>query len=177
MDDTFDEEQTIMNEREKETKAIISLEHFKDPISCLSLRKVLTVKEGSHVSQAIKIMQDYKVGSILIVDTQNKVKGIMTERDVLFKVVSKHSDLSKIKVDEIMTKDPHCLMIGDTIAHVMQNMYVGGYRHVPIIDKEKRPISIISIRDIQEFILKFIPDEVLNISSIPYRGPKYREGA
>ena len=69
------------------------------------------------------------------------------------------------------------LMATDMIAYVMNNMHVGGYRHVPIVDENNVPISIVSIKDVMSFILDYFPEEILNITGEPFRGTPFRESA
>ena len=50
-------------------------------------------------------------------------------------------------------------------------MIVGGYRHVPIVDEQNRPVSVVSIKDVARFVLSHFREEVTNIQAEPYRGP------
>ena len=80
-------------------------------------------------------------------------------------------------VKDAMTPEPLSLMPGDMIAYVMNNMHVGGYRHVPIVDENNIPTTVISIKDVMTFILDYFPEHITNIQGEPFRGPSSREGA
>ena len=121
-------------------------------------------------------MQQKKIGSVLITK-KGKLAGIITERDILNKVIGKMDDFKTRPVTDAMTPNPLRLMPGDMIAYVMNNMHVGGYRHVPIVNEKDEPISIISIKDVMTFILDYFPEDVTNTVGEPYRGPAHREGA
>ena len=110
-----------------------------------------------------------------MITKNGKLAGIITERDILNKVIGKMDDFRKRPVTDAMTPDPLRLMPGDMIAYVMNNMHVGGYRHVPIVNEKDEPISIISIKDVMTFILDYFPEDITNIVGEPYRGPVHAE--
>jgi CBS domain-containing protein len=56
-------------------------------------------------------------------------------------------------------------------------MSVGGFRHVPVVDAERRPVCVVSVRDVVEFLVSAFPREVLTIRSEQSSGaPRQREG-
>jgi len=61
---------------------------------------------------------------------------------------------------------------------VLNKMAVGGFRHVPVVDADGRPVFVVSVRDVVEFLVDFFPNDVLNLP--PEYGPpksSKREGA
>lgn len=136
-----------------------------------SLRPVapITLAPNDSVGKAIGIMQEKKIGALLIVENDRPV-GIFTERDVLSKVVGKVSDLNSARLKEHMTPNPICLRVDDKIAYALNQMTVGGFRHIPIIDLHNKLTGIISVRDIAEFLASLVPAEVYNIRPEPLRG-------
>jgi len=176
MDDLIDEELQIMNEQDDGAEISISVDIFHRPISDLKMPAVKCLDVKATIREAVKLMQQNKMGSVVITQDK-KIAGIITERDILTKVIGIVDDLDSTPVTTVMTANPTCLLPQDHINHVMHNMHVGGYRHVPIINKEKIPISMVSIKDVMTFILDNFPDEVTNITAEPYRGPVSREGA
>ena len=67
------------------------------------MRNARTVPVGTNVMAAAKIMNDRRIGSVIVIDGK-KIAGIMTERDILEKVTAKNKLASKVRVDDIMTK-------------------------------------------------------------------------
>jgi len=176
MDDHLEEEMQIMNEREAEGQKVLDTSTFNNLVSELLMPPVETMEHTSSVQDCVSLMQDKGIGSV-VVTNGGVLCGIITERDILMKVTGKIDNLSGTKVTEVMTADPIALQANDMIAYVMHNMHVGGFRHVPIINKEGKPISMVSIKDVLSFILDYFPEEVTNITAEPYRGPVSREGA
>lgn len=174
--DHLDEELEIMNEQDAPGK-VLSGDTFKEAIREMELPRPVCLSEKARLGEAVDIMQRKKIGSVLINDTNGRLMGIITERDILMKVIGIIEHWREAPVTEIMTYDPLALQEGDMIAYVMNNMHVGGYRHVPIVNEDHRPIAIISIKDVMSFILDHFPEDVTNITGEPYRGTLTREGA
>ncbi|MGD0337803.1 MAG: CBS domain-containing protein [Bacteroidota bacterium] len=149
---------------------------IREPIRQLGMTKPIVVETGSPVSEAIRLMKDNSVGCVLV-QRKGYLTGIFTERDLLTKLTGTVKDLKTISIDEVMTPDPEVLQPDDTIAFALHMMAVGGYRHVPIVDGENRPVAIVSIRGIVEFLVEMFPDEVLNLPRRPLRKAGEREGA
>ena len=138
--------------------------------------KVLCLDISKTVGEAVECMQSNKIGSV-VVTKDGELEGIITERDILMKVIGLIDDWKATPVEQIMTKHPQSLMPEDEIAYVLNNMHVGGYRHVPIVNEKDEPISMISIKDVVSWLLDHFPMEIINLTGEPYRGPVSREGA
>ena len=80
--------------------------------------------------------------------SNEKLNGILTERDILLKVTGKSYDFQLTTIDEFITPNPECVSPEDPLAYALNKMYVGGFRNVPVINDEMYPIGIISISDI-----------------------------
>jgi CBS domain-containing protein len=77
-----------------------------------------------------------------------------------------------------MTADPATLGIDDAIVYALNKMGVGGFRHVPLVDDDKRPVGIISVRHIVRYVVDFFAREVMNLPPEPGMDVgRSREGA
>ena len=81
-----------------------------------------------------------------------KLVGILSNRDILWKVVGKHKNLSKVTVGEVMTPNPEYVMPDDPIAFAVNKMAMGGFRHIPVIQEDGKPVSIILIKDVLDYL-------------------------
>ncbi len=140
---------------------------LREKIRELEPNKPVTVEMDASVGRVIGIMQERKFGAVLVVDGHGKLTGIFTERDVLNKFVSKGLNPEQVKVSQLMTVNPSALSLDHSIAFAMNRMSVGGYRHVPIVDKDHKPIAIISVKDVVNFIVEHYPQEILNLPPEP----------
>lgn len=162
MSDFLEEEQQIMEENSSSVSGEITNFNIDDPISSLSLNKVLTVKSGSSLLDVITMLNDNKIGATIIVDDKGLPLGIFTERDVLRRVIAKDLDLKAEKIDSYMTKSPETLSQDDPIAYALNKMSDGSYRHIPVT-KNGEIVSMLSVKDIVDEIAFIYRKRVLNL--------------
>ena len=62
-----------------------------------------------------------------------------------------------------MTRDPETLPVDARIAWALNMMSIGGFRHVPVVDREGRPTAVVAVRDIVELLVESFPAEILNL--------------
>jgi CBS domain-containing protein len=135
--DRLDEELAIMEERASEPPSI--RKHvLEEPIRLLCKRAAVSVDASQSARDAVRAMQENRFGSVLVMDGATLV-GIVTERDVLYKVAGQDPAVLKGPVTEIMTPSPETLHAGDSIVFLMNKMHVGGFRHIPIVDDDGAP--------------------------------------
>jgi predicted transcriptional regulator len=76
-------------------------------------------------------------------------------------------DPAKTAIRAVMTPDPEAVSFADSIATVLNKMTVGGFRHVPLVDLQRRPVGIVSIKDVVEYFVERFPKHVLNVAPDP----------
>lgn len=162
----MDNEADATQERPVIEQAILT-----DQISTLRLGPAISVPADSTLKEVVAIMQREHIGCMLLVDGEGKLSGIFTERDLLNKVAGQRLDWSQERVSSYMTRDPETLRLDDRIAWALNLMSMGGYRHVPLTDEAGRPVGVVSIKDIVEFIVDLFPEAVLNLPPDPHRKP------
>jgi CBS domain-containing protein len=171
MDDSDDERQSEFEEHE----ALISHGLLTSAISVLQPRQAVSVELDTSVAEAVALMNREKIGALLVV-VEGRLTGIFTERDVLFKIAGRGLDFRQIQVGAYMTPDPESLGPNDKLAYALNKMVVGGFRHVPIVDGERRPVAVVSVRDVVEFIVARFPAEIMNLPPDPAHEMRAREG-
>ena len=176
MYDIYDDEFKEMYESKRKTgitldKAITP----NDPLSSLTQEKFIVLNEQATLQDAIASMQKYHIGCILL-DNNHKITGIFTERDIVQHIVGNRHNLEKECVADYMTKSPDVLHFQDPIAFALNKMISGGYRHIPIVDKEKKPIGIITMQDIINHLGDYFFDDIVNLPHTPLRDQTQREG-
>ncbi|HYC40120.1 MAG TPA: CBS domain-containing protein [Chitinophagaceae bacterium] len=118
-------------------------------VSSILARKglsVLSVSPDTPVIEALRIMSDNNVGSVVVMQ-DGKYTGIMTERDYSRKVALRGKSSADIQVGEIMSTDLPAVKPTDTVEHCMQLMSNKNIRYMPVFDGEKL-LGIISISDV-----------------------------
>lgn len=149
----------------------------EEPLSNLtSLRHPHAVEVNATAAEAIDKMMEHRIGCVLVVDG-GRLVGVFTERDVLGKIAAEDRSPRSVPVRDVMTPDPECLTLEDSLAYALHLMSVGGFRHIPLIDDDGRPTAVIAMRTIVDFIVDSFPREVLNLPPSPTHNIREREGA
>ena len=136
----------------------------------------LIVESNSSLATVIEAMQREGRGTVLVVDA-GKLSGIFTERDVLMKVAGRVIDLACSAVSAFMTPAPVTLRADSPVAFALNRMVTEGFRHIPLVDDENRPVAEVSMRDLIGYLGDFFDHEVLNLPPDPHVKSKNREGA
>ncbi len=136
----------------------------------------LILDEQTPLDEALRMMRERRQGCVLVT-LDGKLSGIFTERDVLMKVVGTKIDLARTPLRACMTRDPVRLQADVIVAYALNKMVVEGFRHVPLTDQDGRPVGVVSMRDIIEYLSGFFPKDVLNLPPEPSSGFRSREGA
>ena len=97
--------------------------------------KPVTFEKTQKVSDAVKAMSEKNFGSVVIVDKENKVVGICTERDILKKLVNKNLDPANTKLEEIMTPNPRVGNENDEVLDWLRIMSNDRFRRLPVVDE------------------------------------------
>ena len=135
------------------------------PLSELTLRTPMLIDADATVVHAVNAMNENRTGCMLV-QRAGKLVGILTERDILTRVVFRNNDRT-LSVEGVMTKDPETLEVSATIAYALNKMSVGGYRHIPLVDRDGKPVGVVSVRDLVDFMVELFPDGVLNLPPSP----------
>ena len=136
----------------------------------------LILDEGTMLEEALRLMRERRQGCVLVT-RDTRLSGIFTERDVLMKVVGTKIDLRNTSLRQCLTRDPVRLPADAVVAFALNKMVTEGFRHVPITDEDGRPVGVVSMRDIIEYLSGFFPKDVLNLPPEPSTGFRSREGA
>jgi len=107
----------------------------------------ITITSHSAVIDALKLMAEKNIGSVVVTDTQGTYQGIVTERDYSRKVVLKGKNSATVPVEEIMTTGLPSVSPKDTVEHCRQLMTTQNIRYLPVfIGTELK--GIISMSDV-----------------------------
>jgi CBS domain-containing protein len=175
-EDIIQEEEDIAAERAAEA-ARLGAAILHQPIRELAtLKPAICVPPGTSIRSAIERMQHSGVGCVLVEDDA-KLIGIFTERDVLTRVVGAAIDVDRTPVAAIMTPDPEALSPDDRVTYALNRMSVGGFRHIPLVDERGRPVGVVSMRNVVDYIVDLFGGAVLNLPPEPGNIARAREGA
>ncbi len=120
----------------------------------MDVQKIMTtnvscVRSGDTLSTAARVMWDCDCGSVPVVDpASDEVVGIVTDRDICIATWSHDQQPSSISVSEAMSSDVVTCLATDSIASVESLMRSKQVRRVPVVDRHRRLVGIVSLGDI-----------------------------
>jgi CBS domain-containing protein len=114
---------------------------------------VVTIEPTATLEAAIKTLGDYRIGALIVLGPDRRVAGILSERDIVRALGERGSSVLTEPVSQVMTRNVVTCGEADTVAHIMQRMTAGKFRHVPVVDRG-RLIGIISIGDVVKYRLE-----------------------
>ena len=105
----------------------------------------VTAVPAMTVADAARLMRDRKVGALMVVEGE-KLVGVFTERDGLFRVLAEGRTGDGTALENVMTRNPKTIEADKPFVHALQMMHEGGFRHLPVVEGE-RVVGIVSVRD------------------------------
>lgn len=120
---------------------------INEPIRLIMTKNVVSVKVSAKISEAIELMKEKNLGGLPVVDDENRVRAIITERDIANLFADR---ISGIKVSQVMSEKVITALSKTTIFEAERTMTTQGFRRLPIISDGK-VIGIITTMDIIRF--------------------------
>ncbi len=127
-------------------------------------RDVVTVAPDVPVADAVAMLAEKRIGSVVVTTDGGAVAGILSERDVVRVLAEKGGDVLTEPVSALMTAKVVTCTPQKTIAEVMEQMSTGRFRHVPVME-HGRLAGMISIGDVVKFRLEETQEEVRQLAA------------
>ena len=128
-------------------------------IQSITPRSLVSLLPNTNAYQAACVMTRANCGSVLILEHSSELIGIVTERDLMTRVVAKGLDPKATGVADIMTRGPICVAPETKVTDAVVIMIERGFRHLPIVNAERKILGVFSVRDA-------LPREVDNAAAI-----------
>ena len=107
-------------------------------------------------------MRQRAVGTLVILNADRQPIGIITDRDLMERVVAEARDATNTLVGDIMTRDPMTIAEDDPIQVALPRMRRGGFRRLPVVDREGSLVGLVSMDD----ILMLVSEEMAQIGQL-----------
>jgi len=120
----------------------------------MSVPPITTLKNTS-IDDLAGLMYENNIGSVMVVNDKGKLIGIVTERDVIY-AVAKGKIGKRFPAYTIMTEDPITISPDAPLFEAAKLMRENKIRHLPVVNREGRPLGMISLRDMLSFIVKLM---------------------
>ena len=108
-------------------------------------RALITARPDTLVVEAARLMERKNVGAVMVVEGERLV-GIFTERDAVFRVIAQGRDPKTTRVADVMTAEPKTVDPDKSFGYALLLMHENGFRHVPVIEGGKL-VGVVSARD------------------------------
>ena len=120
----------------------------------LANRTVHTVAPDVSLRDVARKMADHRVGAVAVV-AEGTLKGILTERDIVFRGVAQGLASDSATAEDVMTRDPVTVDIDDAISDALAAKLGDAFRHLPVMENGAL-VGILSFRDIPaEYVMMF----------------------
>lgn len=124
---------------------------IKDKPDFKTKSKPVTFKPDDTVEQALNLMCKKNIGSVIIINPDNTVAGIVTERDMMIRAFGAKIDPQKTPISKIMSKDVLVANENDDLVDWMYTMSKERFRHLPIVDEQGKLVNMMSQGDFLAF--------------------------
>lgn len=147
-----------------------------EKLTVLNRREPISVRPGTSLADCIAEIRKVGVGdSVLVCDEQNRLVGVLTERDIFAELIGTDVDLGR-SVETYLTTDPRTLRPDQTVRDALELMQTGRYRNVPIVDETGTLVGVVRQVDILRYLAESFPQELLNLPPRPHQLMETSEG-
>lgn len=108
---------------------------------------VTTMAASATLADAIRILNEKRIGAVVITGRGGDIEGILSERDVVHALAEQDIDLAKVRISALMTRQVYTCTPDTSIEDLMRQMTLRRIRHLPVL-REGRLCGIISIGDV-----------------------------
>ena len=119
---------------------------------------VFTVTPATSVAQLAQQLSTRRIGSMLVLDVEGAVAGIVSERDLVRAFASHGAKAMELEARQVMTRDVVTCDPDDSIDQVMQTMTSGRFRHLPVV-RHGELLGLVSIGDVVKARLEEVGHE------------------
>jgi CBS domain-containing protein len=131
----------------------IEQEILEDRVRDLELTQPPTIRADETVQAALTALVKHKVGALLVVDRDDKLVGLLSERDIALRYAGQPGCHADLPVEKFMTPAPVTVTPSEPLAYVLQKMDAGNYRHLPVVE-DGRIVGMVSVRGVLRFVAR-----------------------
>jgi CBS domain-containing protein len=147
------------------------------PLKVVGRRDPVSVPPGTSLEACLRVIRSGGSGdSVFVTDPENRLVGVLAERDIFGQLVGGQVDLAA-PVESLLTTEPRTLDLDQPVRDAVDLMQSGRYRNVPILDQERHLVGVIRPQDILTFLAESFPQELLNLPPVSHQQLEEPEGA
>ena len=127
----------------------------------VALQRLVTVQADALLTDAAARLCETHRALLVVCDPDGVMAGVITKTDVVRQIVRCQGILNTITAATVMTRDVTCCHPSDMLHDVLAIMKDRGFVHIPIVDRDSRPIGVVNARDALQALLREVKDEEL----------------
>src|SRR5262245_28961225 len=114
----------------------------------LCVREVDTARPDESVAVIAERMHQRAVGTLVVINARNQVIGIVTDRDLVSRVLAKGRNAAEMSVRDVMTIGPKTVCEWTQIESALLTMRTGKFRRIPVVDHTNKLVGLITLDDV-----------------------------
>jgi CBS domain-containing protein len=122
--------------------------------------EMAAISVEANVADAVRLMLDHHVGAVGVIDSEGRVAGIFTERDVLRKLALAGRDPEKTPLRELMTTPVEMATLATGPGEALAIMVERHFRHLPVVDNDGKLLGMLSIRNVLQWRVNSLAQEL-----------------
>ncbi|KAG0023809.1 hypothetical protein BGZ82_010637 [Podila clonocystis] len=134
-----------LGRKKPSTRAHRSTKPVQGTVGSLRPSAALTLPDTAMVVDAARIMAAKRADAVLVIDSDQHLVGIMTDKDLAFRVVAEGLDIRSTLIAQVMTKNPFCVTTDTNATEALNKMVNGGFRHLPCLNAEGDVVGLLDI--------------------------------
>jgi CBS domain-containing protein len=133
----------------------------------------LCVSPQTPLRDVFELLKGEGRGSVLVC-RDGAIEGIFTERDAL-RLMARGGNLDA-PVESVMIRNPATVDATASVAEAVERMSSGGYRRLPIVDRQRKPVGVVHVGGIVHYLAEHFPKTIYNQPPVPHPVTQEREG-
>jgi CBS domain-containing protein len=111
-------------------------------------REVVSIEPSATLAAAVGLLAERRIGAVLILGADNRVVGILSERDIVRVLAERGAAALDEPVSQTMTRKVSTCTESETVTSIMERMTAGKFRHFPVVDSREQLVGMVSIGDV-----------------------------
>jgi len=143
---------------------------MRTPVSTLlsgKARELHALGPDATVAEAVREMNRHDIGAVLVMDPEQQLLGIFTERDVLRRVIEQNLDHGSTPLEAVMTRKVICLRPDTPVQDALALVSSHNIRHLPVV-RDERVLGMISVRDLSTALVSEREHELAELTDYIY---------
>lgn len=140
-------------------------------------REVLIAQQDDTIVEAAKLMRDYHVGNVVVIEERNGLRypvGIVTDRDIVIELIAKEVDINSVTLGDVMYREITVAKEDGDVNDTIRLMRQKGIRRLPVVDSDGALVGIVTLDDLIDLIAEQLKDIAGLIGTQQNLEKKYR---